>query len=486
MNDSRNQVLTILHTNDIHSHFEKMGSIAAMINEAKGQSSSGEEVLVLDIGDHMDRMAVETEGSLGGANIDIINMTGYDAITIGNNEGLTFTVDILDQAYAGILCPVVCGNLLLKSTGKPPVWMEPYHIINKGGIRIGLLGATAPFNAFYELLGLEALDPIETLRSQAAKIRDQVDIVIVLSHLGIMMDERIAEIIEGIDVILGGHTHHVLKEPLMINGTVVCGAGKYGQYLGKVTLERNPLQERFSLVSGGCYPVNEMLLDENVTAAILAHREQAETRLSRTVAITDRELPISWEEESPFGNVFAQAVRRFTEAELSVVNAGQLLGALPAGNITEGMLHFLCPSPINACTIQLKGSDLRRALEQSLLPEYRELVFKGFGFRGYQMGSLCLDGAEVYYDDSLPPYNKITEIRVQGNTLSDDQFYRVGTLDMFTFNIGYESLSLGSDLSYRLPEFIRDLIGMELQRPQSLEESSLSRWHSNLSQQRNY
>lgn len=481
MNVSQKQILTILHTNDIHSHFEQMGSLAAIIHEAKEQSSSGEEVLVLDIGDHMDRMAVETEGTMGGANIDIINMTGYDAITIGNNEGLTFTADILDQAYAGILCPVVCGNLLLKSTGKSPLWMKPYHILNKGGIRIGLLGATAPFNSFYELIGLEALDPMDTLRSQVAEIRDQVDIVIVLSHLGIMMDERIAEIIEGIDVILGGHTHHVLKEPLLINRTVVCGAGKYGQYLGKVTLERHPGQERFSLVSGGCYPVNEMLLDENVTAAILAHREQAEMKLSRTVAITDRELPISWDVESPFGNLLAQAVRQFTGAELSVVNAGQLLGALPAGNITEGMLHSLCPSPINACTIQLKGSDLRNALEQSLLPEYRELVFKGFGFRGYQMGNLCLDGAEVYYDDSLPPYHKITEIRVQGTVLRDEQLYKVGTLDMFTFNIGYESLSLGTDLSYRLPEFIRDLLGIELQRPESLEESSSARWHQVIS-----
>ncbi|WP_211746799.1 bifunctional UDP-sugar hydrolase/5'-nucleotidase [Paenibacillus sp. Marseille-Q4541] len=478
MNHLKKQILTILHTNDIHSHFNKMGSIAAMISETKKQSSSGEEWLVLDIGDHMDRAAVETEGSMGGANVDILNMSGYDAVTIGNNEGLTFTIDVLNQAYAGLLCPIVCGNLLLKSTGKPPSWMEPYHIMNKGGIRIGLLGATAPFNAFYELLGLEALDPVETLRRQTAEIRDQVDIVIVMSHLGIMMDERIAEIIEGIDVILGGHTHHLLEEPLKINGTVVCGAGKYGQYVGKVTFERNPGQERFSLLSGGCFPVNEELLDERVTAAILTHRKEAEIKLSRTVAITDRELPIAWDEESPFGNLLAQAVRQFTGAELSVVNAGQLMGPLPEGNITEGMLHSLCPSPINACTIQLKGSNLRKALEQSLLPEYRDLVFKGFGFRGYQMGVLCLDGAEVHYDNSKPPYKKITELRVQGIALDDDQVYRVGTLDMFTFNIGYESLSLGSDLSFRLPEFIRDLVGMELQRPQALDESSLPRWHS--------
>lgn len=92
MSTRENQTLTILHTNDIHSHFGSMSTIAAMINEERDQ---GGNFLVLDIGDHMDRMAVETEGTLGTANVDVINLTGYDAITIGNNEGLTFTPDQL-------------------------------------------------------------------------------------------------------------------------------------------------------------------------------------------------------------------------------------------------------------------------------------------------------------------------------------------------------------------------------------------------------
>lgn len=90
MSTREKQTLTILHTNDIHSHFGSMSTIAAMINEERDQ---GGNFLVLDIGDHMDRMAVETEGTLGTANVDVINLTGYDAITIGNNEGLTFTPD---------------------------------------------------------------------------------------------------------------------------------------------------------------------------------------------------------------------------------------------------------------------------------------------------------------------------------------------------------------------------------------------------------
>ncbi|MCM3127323.1 bifunctional UDP-sugar hydrolase/5'-nucleotidase [Paenibacillus sp. MER 78] len=475
-NQMHKQTLTILHTNDIHSHFEKMGSIAAMIQREREQAVPGEEILVLDIGDHMDRMAVETEGSMGGANIDVLNITGYDAVTIGNNEGLTFTPDILDQAYAGLLCKVVCGNLIEERSGQPPAWMEPSAILTKGDIRIGILGSTAPFRAFYELLRMKVLNPIDTLKLQAAGLREQADIVILLSHLGITTDQRIAEEIDGIDIILGGHTHHVLEKPLEINKTLICGAGKYGQYLGKITVERSSEEDHFKLVSGGCMPVDDHLLHENVAAAIITHREQAENKLGRTIAVTDRPLTIHWDRESSFGNLLAQAVRQFTGTDLAVVNAGQLLGDLEEGNITEGMLHALCPSPINACTILLKGADLRTAMEESLIPEYRDLVFKGFGFRGYQLGVLCIDGAEVHYDPTKPPYERITELNIQGIPLNDNQLYRVGTLDMFTFNVGYHSLSLGSEPAYHLPEFIRDLIAMELKRPNSLDECLRQRW----------
>src|SRR5690349_15556270 len=113
--ESELQRLTILHTNDIHSHFEMMSPIAAQIALLK--AAAGEEpVLLVDIGDHMDRAALATEGTMGQANIDILNLTGYDAVTIGNNEGLTFAQgdpqETLSALFAGLQCPVVCCNFL--------------------------------------------------------------------------------------------------------------------------------------------------------------------------------------------------------------------------------------------------------------------------------------------------------------------------------------------------------------------------------------
>ena len=190
----------------------------------------------------------------------------------------------------------------------------------------------------------------------------------------------------GIDV-LGGHTHHVLEEPLVIGQTVLGAAGKFGQWLGKVVLERTSVGEPLQLVSSGCMVAKSILLDDQVTLAIATNRTEAERTLNQTAVITDRVLSITYDRESPFATLLAQAVRHFTGAQLSLVNAGQLLGDLPQGNITKGMLHSLCPSPINACTICLSGSHIREALEQSLLDEFSGKPIMGFGFRGHILGT---------------------------------------------------------------------------------------------------
>lgn len=470
------QKLTLLYTNDIHSHFDTMSNVAALISREK--IAAGEKVVVLDIGDHMDRASMETEGSMGQANVDVMNLTGYDAITIGNNEGLTISYDVLERVYAGLQCPVVCCNIHETTSGNPPPWMKSSVILEREGIRIGLTGATAPFAGFYQLLGWEAGDPLEAISEQVYKLQDQCDMIVVLSHLGLTMDKRLAEEITGIDVILGAHTHHILEEPLMIGQTTVCGAGKFGQYVGRLVMHRTHEDERFTCLEGSLLPVDKSLMEPMVEQAIMKHHELAKEKLSEAVAVTDRELPIHYEKESPFANLLAQAVLQHTGAEIAIVNSGQLLGPLPEGKISTGMLHSLCPSPINPCVVKLLGEHIYQALEESLLQEYSGKKIMGFGFRGYLLGGLAVDGCRVEYNKDGEPYQKISNISLQGQTLDPKKVYTVGTLDMFTFKIGYETLALGQDTVYMLPEFIRDLLRAELARPGSLEESMIPRWIS--------
>ncbi|ANE48461.1 hypothetical protein SY83_21695 [Paenibacillus swuensis] len=469
------QRLIVLHTNDIHSHFEQMPGIAGVVGYYK-QHYAPEELLVLDIGDHMDRSRVETEGTGGAANIELMNLTGYEAVTLGNNEGLTFTREELREAYEGrTRFPVLCANLTELETGLPPAWVEPYRLVDKGGIRVALIGVTAAFSPFYEALGWAVSDPLDTVRELTALLRPQADLIVVLSHLGIREDEEMAGIIPGIDCILGAHTHHVLDPPLRIGGAAVCGAGKFGQYVGKAEFSFDRTTRRVSYTGGSCIEVDGFAgapePAARAAAAIAAGRARGEAALGGVVAALDVPVPLEWHRESPLGNLLAAGLRRWTGAEIGLVNAGQLLAGLPAGPVTAATLHAICPGPINPCSMLLSGRDLRRSLEECLLPAFTGKEIRGFGFRGKVLGTLAVSGLTIRYNPRGPEGNRITSIRVGDELLNEDKDYKVGTIDMFTFRIGYLSLSQGKDLQFQLPEFLRDVLAAEIQNPQALLES---------------
>src|SRR5690606_37513300 len=150
----------------------------------------------------------------GGVNVALLNEAGYDAVTLGNNEGLTYTAEDLDAAYGRSRgFRIVCANMVRGRDGARPAWMQPAAIIVKGGIRFGIIGLTAPYPDFYRLLGWQLLDPVQTAAEQVRLIRPHADAVVLLSHLGLPVDRRIAAEVDGSDLILGGHTHHLLEEP---------------------------------------------------------------------------------------------------------------------------------------------------------------------------------------------------------------------------------------------------------------------------------
>ncbi|MVP00850.1 bifunctional metallophosphatase/5'-nucleotidase [Paenibacillus lutrae] len=477
INHQSTQTLRILHTNDLHSHFEQMPKIASCFKELK-RRYAGEAILTLDIGDHMDRMRLETEGTNGSANIEVMNATGYEAMVPGNNEGLTYDHESLRELFEKhALFPVIGSNIEDTLTGKTPGWMLPYHLIRKGELTVGLIGLTVAFTDYYQLLGWDVRDPMESAAWWVDKLRPQCDVLIVLSHLGIRYDERLAEEIDGIDVILGAHTHHLLEEPLLIRNTLVCAAGKYGNYAGEVKVEVDLTQRRILRMSGRVHPMSEWEDDPVIHEILSRNMELGRRALDIHVAELAGPLELDWYRESALGNLLASALRRWMSAEIGLVNAGQLLRGLAAGPVTLGHLLAICPGPINPCRVKLAGDKLRQALEESLLPEFQEKPIRGYGFRGEVLGMLCIDGMTVRYDPEGEPMNRITEAFIGDEPLEDRRIYSVGMIDMFTFGVGYMSLSEGSDVEYLLPELLRDILREELRLGEHLEEAEEPRWY---------
>ncbi|WP_339061166.1 metallophosphatase [Tepidibacillus marianensis] len=229
----------IIHMNDLHSHFENMPKIATYVQQIKrAVEKNNEPVIVVDLGDHMDRMRYETEGTYGKVNVKILNKTGVRFATIGNNEGLTFTKDLLEKAYQKRKFKILVSNLKDLHTNQIPEWALPYTIEEIGGLKIGWIGATAPYETFYRLQEWKVEDPLPIIQEIMNEIKNQVDVVILLSHLGIKADEQIANEIPTIDLILGGHTHRFLEQGIRNerDSTLICQVGIYGQAIGHVTI----------------------------------------------------------------------------------------------------------------------------------------------------------------------------------------------------------------------------------------------------------
>ncbi|CAM4262026.1 2',3'-cyclic-nucleotide 2'-phosphodiesterase (5'-nucleotidase family) [Paenibacillus endophyticus] len=477
LTDSFHTRVVLLHSNDIHSRLEHAARIATLIAEER-RSYGSDHVLAVDCGDHMDRMRVETEGSDGAVNVELLNHAGYEVITLGNNEGLTYSSQIISDAYRDrAKFSIVCANMLDSQTGELPEWLLPSTIVHKNGLRIGLIGATASYTEFYSLLGWQVTDPFKAVQEQVSKLREHVDVVVVMSHLGINVDKLLAEKIDGIDLILGAHTHHLLEEPLFIEGTTICAAGKFGEYLGRVEIGIDPISTR-PVFRAAVVPTAALAEHPEAAAIIGSYLKAGQQRLSRVIARLESPLPARAERESPLGNLLAAGLRRWTDAEIGMVNTGQLLGGLAQGDVTAGELHALCPSPINPCLMTIAGMEIRIALEQALLPEFIHKPIKGYGFRGEVLGTLAVDGLTIAYDPAKPQMSRLTSVSVNGEPLEDERLYRLGTIDMFSFKAGYESLANAVQQQYYLPEFIRDVIATQLQDPSAIIESRRLRWEN--------
>ncbi len=469
----------LLHTNDLHSHLEQMCKIYTLVKKLRGEwEKRGETGFLLDIGDHMDRVRLETEGTDGKVNRAVLETTGYDLVTLGNNELLTFSAKELEENYEGSTFAVVSSNVVEAVSGRNPSWVRPCKILIRDGIRFGFLGATIPYDTVYEMMGWRVQDPVEILMQQVEQLRDQVDVLIVLSHLGLFNDRELAERVSGIDVIIGSHTHHLLETPERVGSTLIAAAGKFGSHVGKITVAVDQKSKRIVRIEGNCFPLDEVDEAEEIAEIIRRYRTMAEKNLSRPITRLEKPLPIDWKKESPLGNFLADSLREWVGTEIAIVNSGQLLGSLPAGPISRKQLHQVCPHPINPVLLKLRGEAIRRTLEESLLKEYMEKAIRGFGFRGKVLGFMCVSGLRIDYDPDAHPFHKIRSIYVGEKRLSDDEEYHVATIDMFTFGAGYMELKGGKLIKYFLPEFLRDLLACQLQKANAALQCETHRWHA--------
>ncbi len=267
------RLLTILHTNDLHSHLLGFapnidytplkthddatvggwGRIAAAIKSEKAKRTN--PTLVLDAGDFLMGSLFHVVAREEGLELRLLKDMGYDVVTLGNHE-----FDLMPSGLAKMLISahqkggmpeIVFSNAIFDKQDPEDNTLEevfnqglvrPYVIKEVSGIRVGIYGIlgkdaaeVSPFAA-----PVKFRDPIDTSREMVKRLREKerVDMVICLSHSGIRRkaslseDDRLAREVPGIDIIVSGHTHTELKTPLIVNEAIIVQAGALGEHVG--------------------------------------------------------------------------------------------------------------------------------------------------------------------------------------------------------------------------------------------------------------
>jgi 2',3'-cyclic-nucleotide 2'-phosphodiesterase (5'-nucleotidase family) len=196
-------------------------------------------VLVLDAGGALfgEMLAFQTQGRIVAESMSAM---GYDAMTVGLMD-LIRGSDVLLSRAAESSFPFLSCNIIYEEDGR--LLLPPYAVIERGGLHFGIIGVSeedvlsAPTEA---VAGLDVVDPVEAVRGYVAELRPQVDVLIVLSHLGLPEDRALAEAVPGIDVIIGGRSRRFLGEPQWANGVPIVQMGYDGEWLGRLDVALNP------------------------------------------------------------------------------------------------------------------------------------------------------------------------------------------------------------------------------------------------------
>ncbi|MEK3937509.1 bifunctional UDP-sugar hydrolase/5'-nucleotidase [Sporosarcina sp. FSL W7-1349] len=446
----RKESIHFYHTNDIHSHFESWPQISRYLRTRKEEHAArAEACFVVDIGDHVDRSHPFTEGTNGLGNVALLNAAGYDAVTIGNNEGITMSKKALNSLYQGARFDVILGNLF-ELDGSQPKWSKPYHIYTTGeGTRIGIIGATAPYPVFYSKLGWEIVPGREQLKKMAEQLEAQTDIIVCLSHLGVNEDRLLASECSLIDVIFGAHTHHLFPKGEFIGSTLLAATGKFGEYVGEVVIEWDVGRKQIALKQASVHRADRMAISDSDVQEVNELMEDGKRAMEEKVFHNPYPLNQNLFAPSPLSSFFGRALIAYTDADCAMFNAGIFLGSLDAGWVTKEDLHSLLPHPINLCVITLEGHELMDIYELSLNEEWPHIEIKGLGFRGALMGAMI---HERLYK------NKAGKLFAGNREVVPDGIYKLATLDMFTFGYFFPTLQF-AEKEYYMPELIRDIFG---------------------------
>lgn len=427
--------LTVLQMNDSHAYFDlhpevfwekgratyRMAGgyarLATLIKQIRKENPG--RVLLADGGDtfHGTYPAVQTKGE---ALVPIMNALAPDAMTA--HWEYAYTPQGFEALTRQLNYPMLAMNVYHKDSQQ--LQFKPSTVVETSGMRIGLAGIASNIvdktmppqfsqgmcftNGREELPGV-----VHALRNQ-----EQVDLVVLVSHLGFPQDMQLLSELPGIDVDLSAHTHHRLERAAHQNGTLITQSGSHGSFLTRLDLIINhgrvvDYSHQLLEVSAAIEPDPE--INHLVEEAIAPFHEELEEIVGETRLPLDRSQNL----ESSMDNLLLAAVRNQTGAQVAFSNGWRYGAPILPGPIRMNDLYNLAPMNPPVSTVEMHGEEIWSMLEENLEHTFSRDPLKQMG--GYLKR---VAGLRVFIKIENPPGQRIQKIFVGEEEIQPEKIYQ--------------------------------------------------------------
>lgn len=481
---------TILHSNDWQSRLLGFGPnneyspattndddtvggiarLATLLNERR--AAAGEEpLLLLDGGDFTMGTLFHTVAREMGSELRLMSELGYDAAVIGNHEfdfrpaGLAAMISAAHRAKGEALVPLLSSNMRFDPGNKADDSLQahadagrilPYKLIERGGIRFGLFGllgnnavAVSPM-----IKPLTFADPVATARETVAKLREEgAEVVILLSHMGVTQqadgswrgeEVELVEQVPGIDIVVGGHSHVALPQPVLVNGhTPVVHAGSEIQYLGELRMTLSddgvPLVRDYRL-----HAVNDSIVgDATITTQVEDFKQVVSERMltpkgyrfDQPLAKVDQRLGRDFSEHA-LANLVTDALRHAVDADLAFTGNGTIRDDLLKGrNGVQGVsdLFRIAPLGIGEFDDEPGYPMIKAYVNAREIKSLLEVLLLAYQLRDSQSYYPRVSGVRFTYNPWRVPFDRVSRIEIgdavrgyRDLDLDDTRLYSIG------------------------------------------------------------
>ncbi|HLW55932.1 MAG TPA: bifunctional metallophosphatase/5'-nucleotidase [Bacteriovoracaceae bacterium] len=438
----KNKKATLVYFADLHGHFNEhpelfwppeggnhsevsvAGGVARMmtvVNKIKKENPTG--VLFMDAGDTI-QGAAEVALSEGKVSTPILNAMDIDLAIPGNWE-VVYGTKVFKELARKANYPFLASNIREAKTKE--LVFRPYEIRELNGIRFAIIGYTDPdvptrqppsFSEGFIYEGSEVLQPlIDKIKSS-----HEVDVVVLLTHIGLPKAVGLADKVKGVDIILSSDTHERTYEPIVKGNTWIVEPGAFGSFLGKLDIEltkEGKLKKKWELIELKSRDFKaDKKLSELVNKTLNPYRSKLDKKIGETQTTLVRYNVV----ETSLDAILADALKEATGTDIALSNGFRFAYPIVPGPIVEGDLWSIYPINTQIKTGRLTGKQLKDFYEKEIENVFSENYEKLFG--GWLPRT---SGLHIKFKVSNPPFHRIQEMTVNGVPLDEKKYYTVTT-----------------------------------------------------------